>query len=108
MAITPGDPNWFRLITPRTPGDFSVITGLDHVVILTGDIKQGAAAYQALLGRAPSWQYSGDGADRVLFTLDNMTVELMAPGGDGEAAEPHPRRAGRTGRGVGEPLLPHR
>ena len=63
-----------------------MITGLDHIVILTGDIKQGAAAYQALLGRAPSWQDSGDGADRVLFTLDNMSVELMAPGGDGEAA----------------------
>ena len=62
-----------------------MITGLDHVVILTGDIKQGAAAYQALLGRAPSWQNSGDGAERVLFTLDNMSVELMAPG-EGEAA----------------------
>ena len=41
----------------------------------------GTAAYEALLGLAPSWQSSGDGADRVLFTLDNMTVELMAPSG---------------------------
>jgi catechol 2,3-dioxygenase-like lactoylglutathione lyase family enzyme len=87
MAITPGGPNWFRLIRRKHRGSFSVITGLDHVVILIGDIKQGAAAYQALLGRAPSWQYSGDGADRVLFTLDNITVELVAPGGEGEAAD---------------------
>ena len=63
-----------------------MITGLDHVVILTGDIKKGAAAHQALLGCAPSWQNSGDGADRVLFTLDNMSVELMAPRGEDEAA----------------------
>jgi catechol 2,3-dioxygenase-like lactoylglutathione lyase family enzyme len=58
-----------------------VITGLDHVVVLTGDIAAGAAAYQKLFAQAPSWKYSGDGADRVLFTLDNMTLELMSPKG---------------------------
>jgi len=56
-----------------------VITGLDHVVVLLEDIAKGRAAYEALLARAPAWQSSGDGADRVLFTLDNMTLELMAP-----------------------------
>jgi len=64
-----------------------VITGLDHVVVLLEDIKAGAATYQALFGRAPSWQNSGDGADRVLFTLDNMTLELMAPSGASGAAD---------------------
>ena len=29
-----------------------MITGLDHVVVLVGDIKAGAAAYQTLLARA--------------------------------------------------------
>jgi catechol 2,3-dioxygenase-like lactoylglutathione lyase family enzyme len=58
-----------------------VITGLDHIVVLIEDIKAGEAAYRALLGRAPSWRNSGDGADRVLFTLDNMTLELMSPNG---------------------------
>jgi catechol 2,3-dioxygenase-like lactoylglutathione lyase family enzyme len=58
-----------------------VITGLDHIVVLLEDIKAGEAAYAALLGRAPSWQNSGDGADRVLFTLENMTLELMSPSG---------------------------
>jgi catechol 2,3-dioxygenase-like lactoylglutathione lyase family enzyme len=43
-------------------------------------------AYQTLLARAPAWRSSGDGADRVLFTLDNMTLELMAPSGDGATA----------------------
>jgi len=64
-----------------------VITGLDHVVVLTGDISAGEAAYQSLFARTPAWRNSGDGAERVLFTLDNMTLELMAPSGEGEAAE---------------------
>lgn len=64
-----------------------MITGLDHVVVLVGDIKAGSAACQTLLARAPSWQSNSDGADRVMFTLDNMTLELMAPGGNGETAE---------------------
>lgn len=58
-----------------------MITGLDHVVALVKDIGAARTAYQTLLGRAPAWQNSGEGADRVLFTLDNMTIELMAPSG---------------------------
>jgi catechol 2,3-dioxygenase-like lactoylglutathione lyase family enzyme len=64
-----------------------VITGLDHVVVLTSDIEAGARAYETLLGRAPSWRTKGDGAARVLFTLDNTTLELTAPDGDGEAGK---------------------
>jgi len=58
-----------------------VITGLDHVVVLLEDIKAGTAAYETLLGRSPSWRNASDGAERVLFTLDNMTLELMSPSG---------------------------
>jgi catechol 2,3-dioxygenase-like lactoylglutathione lyase family enzyme len=64
-----------------------VITGLDHVVVLVGDIAAAAAAYQTLFARTPAWRNSGDGADRVLFTLDNMTLELMAPSGEDATAE---------------------
>ena len=63
-----------------------MISGLDHVVVLTPDIAAGAAAYQTLLGQAPAWRNSGDGADRVLFTLANMSLELMAPRGESEDA----------------------
>jgi catechol 2,3-dioxygenase-like lactoylglutathione lyase family enzyme len=58
-----------------------VITGLDHVVVLVNDIGAGATAYHTLFGCAPAWQSAGDGADRVLFTVDNMTLELMSPKG---------------------------
>ena len=64
-----------------------MITGLDHVVVLTGDINAASAAYQILLARAPSWQYGGGGADRVLFTLDNTTIELVAPSGEDDNAD---------------------
>jgi catechol 2,3-dioxygenase-like lactoylglutathione lyase family enzyme len=64
-----------------------VITGLDHVVVLVNDIEAGAATYRLLLARAPAWRSTGDGAETVLFTLDNMTLELMSPKGDGAAAD---------------------
>ena len=64
-----------------------MITGLDHVVVLVGDIKAGATAHQTLLGCAPAWQSSDDGVERVLFTLDNMTLELVSPSGDGATAD---------------------
>ncbi|MBA2399552.1 MAG: VOC family protein [Bradyrhizobium sp.] len=64
-----------------------MITGLDHVVVLTGDIAAGTTAYQTLFAQDPSWRNSGDGVDRVLFTLDNMSLELMAPAGNGETAD---------------------
>jgi catechol 2,3-dioxygenase-like lactoylglutathione lyase family enzyme len=64
-----------------------VIIGLDHVVVLVNDIGAGQAAYERLLARAPAWQNSGDGADRVVFTLDNMSLELMAPNGFSVAAD---------------------
>jgi catechol 2,3-dioxygenase-like lactoylglutathione lyase family enzyme len=64
-----------------------VITGLDHVVVLVGDIAAATTAYQTLFARTPAWRNSGDGADRVLFTLDNMTLELMSPQGDGATAD---------------------
>ena len=55
--------------------------------------------YQSLFARTPAWRNSGDGAEHVLFTLDNMSVELMAP----------MRRRGlrvnsRRARGAGEGL----
>ena len=64
-----------------------MITGLDHIVVLLEDIKAGASAYELLLGRAPSWRSQGDGFETVLFTLDNMSLELMAPVGHSATAE---------------------
>jgi catechol 2,3-dioxygenase-like lactoylglutathione lyase family enzyme len=64
-----------------------VITGLDHAVVLVRDIAVGAATHQTLLAQAPAWRSADDGVDRVLFTLDNMTLELVSPSGDGATAD---------------------
>jgi catechol 2,3-dioxygenase-like lactoylglutathione lyase family enzyme len=64
-----------------------MITGLDHVVVLLSDIEAAASAYERLLGRAPAWRGESDGSQTVMFTLDNMTLELMAPAGASPTAE---------------------
>lgn len=58
-----------------------MIVGLDHLVALVEDAGAASDACQRLFARAPAWRNSGDGADRVLFTLDNVSLELMAPSG---------------------------
>jgi catechol 2,3-dioxygenase-like lactoylglutathione lyase family enzyme len=64
-----------------------VITGLDHVVVLVSEIEAGVAAYQTLFARAPAWRSASGGAETALFTLDNMTLELMSPTGGGATAD---------------------
>jgi catechol 2,3-dioxygenase-like lactoylglutathione lyase family enzyme len=64
-----------------------MITGLDHAVVLVRDIEAGVAGYQTLLGRAPAWRAQSNGAATAIFALDNTSLELMAPVGEGEAAD---------------------
>src|SRR5258707_3890052 len=84
--ITAGRCPGFRAVRQDVEGAFSVITGLDHVVVLTQDIAAGAASYQTLFAPSPAWQNNGDGAHPVPFTLDNMSLELKAP----SRADAHP------------------
>lgn len=64
-----------------------MITGLDHVVVLLRDIETGVAAYRSLFARAPAWRAEADGVATALFTLDNTTLELMAPFGKTDSAD---------------------
>jgi hypothetical protein len=41
-----------------------MITGLDHIVVLLGDIKAGTKAYELLLGRGGGGGGAGAGAPR--------------------------------------------
>ncbi|MCG6207209.1 VOC family protein [Rhodopseudomonas sp. HC1] len=63
------------------------ITAIDHLVVLVSDLPAAVAAYQTLLGCKPAWRSTDDGSENVLFTLGNMSLELMAPAGGGSTAE---------------------
>jgi catechol 2,3-dioxygenase-like lactoylglutathione lyase family enzyme len=77
-----------------------VISGLDHVVVLVEDIEAGVKAYELLLGCSPSWRSDGNGSKTVLFTLDNMSLELMAPAGDTPTADRIRQVIGVSGEGL--------
>lgn len=64
-----------------------MIRALDHIVVLVADIAAATQDYQTLFGRAASWRSHHDGAATVLFTLPNMTLELMAAEGEGSGAD---------------------
>lgn len=64
-----------------------MIKNLDHVVVLVRELEAGISAYRTLLGREPSWRTQTDGAATAIFTLGNMSLELMAPVAEGEGAE---------------------
>jgi catechol 2,3-dioxygenase-like lactoylglutathione lyase family enzyme len=66
-----------------------MITRLDHVVIAVRQLDAGVAAYETVLGRAPSWRAEahGGGAEIAAFGLANVAVEIMAPSGEGPMAE---------------------
>ena len=64
-----------------------MITGLDHVLIVTTSIDEGENTYTALLGREPDWRSSdAGGSATVIFQLDNTALEIMAPTGGGPLA----------------------
>lgn len=64
-----------------------MITNLDHAVVLTRDLDAAIAGYTTLFSRAPSWSATHEGAATALFTLGNMSLELMSPSGAGGTAD---------------------
>jgi catechol 2,3-dioxygenase-like lactoylglutathione lyase family enzyme len=64
-----------------------MITGLDHAVVVVRDVEAGVVAYRSLFAREPAWRAQADGVATALFTLDNATLELMAPHGDTDSAQ---------------------
>ena len=77
-----------------------MITGLDHIVLVTPQIEAAVAAYGAVLGRAPAWRSLSGGAASALFTLDNMALELLAPEGEGPAGDSVRAALTRQGEGL--------
>lgn len=57
-----------------------MLAAIDHLVVAVADLAEATAAYQTLLGRAPSWRGSHPslGTRNTLFRLRNLYVELLA------------------------------
>lgn len=77
-----------------------MITGLDHLVLLARDIGPAVAAYETLLARKVAWRTAGDGIETAIFTLPNMSLEIMAPAGDGPMAGRVRARLDAEGEGL--------
>lgn len=60
-----------------------MITGLDHLVLVTADIGHAVASYETLFGFGPVGQREADGAATAFFALGNCGLELIAPSGPG-------------------------
>ncbi|MBM13059.1 MAG: hypothetical protein CME57_00640 [Halieaceae bacterium] len=65
------------------------MTTIDHIIIAVSNLAEASADYSALLGRAPSWRgtHPDYGTANTLFRLDNSYIELLAPQGEGMAAD---------------------
>ncbi len=64
-----------------------MITGLDHIVLVTPSLDAGIDAYRKVLGREPAWRAHQDGAASALFTTGNIALELLAPESDGATGD---------------------
>jgi catechol 2,3-dioxygenase-like lactoylglutathione lyase family enzyme len=64
-------------------------TTIDHIIIAVSDLAEASAEYSTLLGREPSWRgaHPDYGTANTLFKLDNIYIELLAPQGEGMAAD---------------------
>jgi len=76
-----------------------MITSLDHFVLICPDIDAGIAAYETLLGAGPIWRAEdrAGGSATALFKVDNTTLELLAPNGDGPVGARLSEMLGETG-----------
>lgn len=77
-----------------------MITGLDHIVLLARNVDAAVAAYETLLGQGVAWRTRGDGVETATFTLANMSLEIMAPTGDGATGERVRARLDDHGEGL--------
>lgn len=64
-----------------------MITTIDHTSLIVRDLASGVEAYRLVLGREPSFRTEGDGIESAFFTLDNATLRIVAPAGEGLAGD---------------------
>ncbi len=64
-----------------------MLTALDHIVLVCPDIEAAVDDYTKLLGAQPVWRASDSDTATAVFSFHNTALELLAPAGDGAAAD---------------------
>lgn len=64
-----------------------MIKNLDHIVLVCPEISAAASSYGTLLDRSADWSASSGGVATAIFRVSNTSLELMAPDGEGPAAD---------------------
>ena len=77
-----------------------MIKTLDHLTIATDDLETATAAYEALLGHAAAREAPRGGAQRSWFHLPDVSLELIAPTGEGPAGDRVRARLAEAGEGL--------
>jgi catechol 2,3-dioxygenase-like lactoylglutathione lyase family enzyme len=77
-----------------------MISGYDHVPIFVRDLGAAVGKLEAMLGRTPDWRGRVPGARHAWFQLSNIALDVIAPDGDGEAADGMRARLDKRGEGL--------
>lgn len=76
------------------------IAGLDHVPMVVEDLAVAEARFEALLGVAPAWRGRIAGVAHAFFEVPGFALDVLAPEGDGPAAEQARGRLAKHGPGA--------
>jgi catechol 2,3-dioxygenase-like lactoylglutathione lyase family enzyme len=64
-----------------------MISAIDYTSLVVSDLDKAVAAYRLVLGRETSFRTKSDGSESAFFTLDNATLRIVAPAGEGLAGD---------------------
>lgn len=77
-----------------------MITALDHIAMVVGDLEAAVDGYTRLFGRAPNWRGSAHGASQVWFQFGNMALDVISPTGEGPIGDTIRSRLASHGEGL--------
>ena len=77
-----------------------MISGVDHVAVVVRDLDRSLADFELLLGRAPNWRGSLEGARHAWFQLPNVAFDVISPSGEGRFGNLAKERLAANGEGI--------
>ena len=77
-----------------------MISGVDHIALIVGDLEKAIADYRLVLGREPNWRGTLEGARHAWFQLPNVALDIIAPADEGRFGSRAKERLSSGGEGV--------